>query len=51
MRDALIGLRVTTAKKNKLKRMARQQGFETLSAYLFWLIHQSLNKNPALSQA
>jgi len=41
MRDKHIQLRVNAQEKNKIKREALKRGFQSIGAFLFWLIHQA----------
>lgn len=43
MKDTGISLRVSQQQKKKIKRMALKRGFETISAFLFWLVYQAQN--------
>ena len=40
MKTEYIGLRITAQEKEKLKLKAKEKGFDTISAFLLWIIRK-----------
>jgi len=44
-KDEYLQIRVSKTEKDKIKKEAKQQGFDSISAFLLWLFRKSIRKS------
>lgn len=50
MKNKLLTIKITDKEKAELKKLAKEEGHNSVAGFIFWLIHQYKNKRLVLKR-